>query len=53
MVRQFKEFQYGLTFRNNYAQMKIDGPKSHGKVFEDDGERVWLRKCPKCQGGRP
>ncbi len=22
--------------------MKIDGAKSHGKVFEDDGENVWL-----------
>ena len=22
--------------------MKIDGSKSHGKVFEDDGENVWL-----------
>lgn len=32
------------TFRNNYAQMKIDGPKSHGKVFEDDGDRVWIWK---------
>lgn len=30
------------TFRNNYSQMKLDGPKSHGKVFEDDGERVWF-----------
>ncbi|WP_346936035.1 hypothetical protein [Clostridium sp.] len=30
------------TFRNNYSQMKLDGPKSHGKVFEDDGERVWV-----------
>ena len=30
------------TFRNNYSQMKLDGPKSHGKVFEDDGERVWI-----------
>ena len=30
------------TFRNNYSQMKIDGPKSHGKVFEDDGENVWI-----------
>ena len=30
------------TFKNNYSQMKIDGPKSHGKVFEDDGENVWL-----------
>ena len=33
---------YVPTFRNNYSQMKIDGPKSHGKVFEDDGERVWI-----------
>lgn len=31
---------YVPTFRNNYAQMKIDGPKSHGKVFEDDGDTV-------------
>ena len=35
---------YVYTFRNNYAQMKIDGPKSHGKVFEDDGDRVWIWK---------
>lgn len=33
---------YVPTFRNNYSQMKIDGPKSYGKVFEDDGERVWI-----------
>lgn len=33
---------YVPTFRNNYSQMKIDGPKSHGKVFDDDGENVWL-----------
>lgn len=33
---------YVPTFKNNYAQMKIDGPKSHGKVFEDDGESVWI-----------
>ncbi len=33
---------YVPTFRNNYAQMKLDGSKSHGKVFEDDGEHVWL-----------
>lgn len=33
---------YVPTFKNNYSQMKIDGPKSHGKVFEDDGERVWI-----------
>lgn len=30
------------TFKNNYSQMKLDGPKSHGKVFEDDGNRVWV-----------
>ena len=35
---------YVPTFKNNYSQMKIDGPKSHGKVFEDDGERVWIWK---------
>ena len=29
---------YVPTFKNNYSQMKLDGPKSHGKVFEDDGE---------------
>ena len=33
---------YVPTFRNNYSQMKLDGPKSHGKVFEDDGDRVWV-----------
>ena len=33
---------YVPTFRNNYSQMKLDGPKSHGNVFEDDGERVWV-----------
>lgn len=39
-----KEHQelYVPTFKNNYSQMKIDGPKSHGKVFEDDGENVWI-----------
>lgn len=35
---------YVPTFKNNYSQMKIDGPKSHGKVFEDDGDRVWIWK---------
>lgn len=31
------------SFKSNYSQMKIDGAKSHGKVFEDVGEyvRVW------------
>lgn len=33
---------YVPTFKNNYSQMKLDGPKSHGKVFEDDGEEVWI-----------
>ncbi|MFN0224068.1 hypothetical protein [Paenibacillus sp. KR2-11] len=31
---------YVPTFKNNYSQMKLDGPKSHGKVFEDDGKTV-------------
>lgn len=35
---------YVPTFKNNYAQMKLDGPKSYGKVFEDDGEHVWIWK---------
>lgn len=30
------------TFKNNRSQMKLDGPKSHGKVFEDDGESMWI-----------
>ena len=33
---------YVPTFKSNYAQMKIDAPQSHGKVFEDDGDRVWI-----------
>lgn len=33
---------YVPTFKNNYSQMKLDGPKSHGKVFEDDGEIVTI-----------
>lgn len=33
---------YVPTFKNNYAQMKLDGPKTHGKVFEDDGNNVWI-----------
>lgn len=35
---------YVPTFKSNYSQMKLDGPKSHGKVFEDDGDRVWVWK---------
>ncbi|WP_228724973.1 hypothetical protein [Caproicibacter fermentans] len=30
------------TFKNNYSQLKIDGAKSHGKVFEDNGDKVWI-----------
>jgi hypothetical protein len=33
---------YVPTFRSNYSQMKLDGPKSHGKIFEDDGETVTI-----------
>lgn len=33
---------YVSNFKNNYAQMKLDGPKTYGKVFEDDGEKVWI-----------
>lgn len=33
---------YVPTFKNNYSQMKLDGAKSHGKVFEDDGDSVWI-----------
>lgn len=33
---------YVPTFRSNYASMKLDSGNAHGKVFEDDGDRVWL-----------
>lgn len=39
---------YVPTFKNNYSQMKLDGPKSHGKVFEDDGNEVWIWSEVKC-----
>lgn len=34
---------YVPTFRTNYASMKYDGEKSHGRVFEDDGKyvKIW------------
>ena len=35
---------YVSNFKNNYAQMKLDDPKTYGKVFEDDGENVWIWK---------
>lgn len=31
---------YVPKFRNNLAQMKIDGAKTYGKVFEDDGNEI-------------
>ena len=31
---------YVPKFRNNFAQMKIDGVKTYGKVFEDDGNEI-------------
>ena len=33
---------YVPTFKNNYSQLKLDGPKSPEKVFEDDGEMVTI-----------
>jgi hypothetical protein len=33
---------YVLTFRTNYASMKLDSGNNHGKVFEDDGKIVWI-----------
>ena len=32
------------SFKNNYASMKSDNGHSHGKIFEDDGENVWIWK---------
>lgn len=29
-------------FNSNYACMITDAGKAHGKVFEDDGEKVWI-----------
>lgn len=29
-------------FKNNYAQMKLDAPKSHGHVFDNDGDTVTI-----------
>ena len=35
---------YVYYFKNNSAQLKFDGSKTYGKVFEDDGENVWIWK---------
>jgi len=32
------------SFKNNYASMKLDNGHSHGKIFEDDGNKVWIWK---------
>ena len=37
-----KPHLYVSTFKSNYAQMKTDLANSHGKVFEDDGENVYI-----------
>lgn len=36
------EEMYVPTFKTNYDQMKFDSEKSNGKVFEDDGNEVWI-----------
>lgn len=36
------ESLYVKNFNNNYSNMKTDAAHSHGKVFEDDGYRVWI-----------
>ena len=40
MNRQNRRYYGKEEFRNNYAQMEIDGVKTYGKVFEDDGKVV-------------
>lgn len=37
-----QEEMYVPTFKTNYDQMKFDSEKSNGKVFEDDGNEVWI-----------
>lgn len=41
---------YVKRFSENYASMKTEAGNSHGKVFEDDGNRVWIWDvvAPKC-----
>ena len=33
---------YVEKFNENYANMKTDAAHSHGKVFEDDKNKVWI-----------
>lgn len=33
---------YVEKFKDNYASMKTDAAHNHGKVFEDDGNKVWI-----------
>lgn len=35
---------YVQKFDANYTNMKTEAGNSHGKVFEDDGHKVWLWK---------
>ncbi len=39
---KYNQKLYVPTFKSNYAQMKLDAPKSHGKVFKDDGNIVTI-----------
>ena len=41
---------YVKRFSGNYASMKTEAGNSHGKVFEDDGNRAWIWDvvAPKC-----
>ena len=37
--------EYGMeerSFDTGYISMKIDAERSHGKVFEDNGDKVWI-----------
>jgi len=45
---------YAPTFRNNFAQMKIETPKSTGKVFEEKNGfvTVWERVAPTLESYR-
>ena len=36
-----KEYRF-LCENSNYASMKTESGHNHGKVFEDDREKVWI-----------
>jgi len=41
---EFEKPMSASSFKNNYASMKSDNGHSHGKIFEDDGNTVWIWK---------